>query len=191
MDWLNADFSKFRCLQNNVLLLSTSEKKIIDVIKKARTLSEKEAIVDSISRFAFTLLFALSVSIAILRNTFDHFKDTLEDETDFDKKKEPLQMVHYQLMKVCDLKHRCRSMERLFRNLGSRNQISVQKKRKKTKRPRSNNASAEKTVRINCAICIKPLLLEMRIFLNNFNLLLTEYTDNSRTYSIAAERNSC
>ena len=148
---MKSDFSRFGCSQNNCSPLSAIGKQILDVIKKARTLSEKEAIVDSTSRFSLTLLFALSSSVAILRNTYDHFKDRLEDEcdeTESDGLDEVLEMIHYQLMKIYDLKQRCQSMERLFRNLGSRNHNAVQKKTKKTKKRRLNKVpSTEKTVR--------------------------------------------
>eukprot|EP00536_Pseudo-nitzschia_multiseries_P016582 jgi/Psemu1/299294/fgenesh1_pm.1155_\ len=147
---MESDFSRFGCSQQSPLSTSTIDKQIADIMKKARTLPEKEAIVDSTCRFALTLLFALSSSAAILRNTYDHYKDTLKancNETEFEGKSDFLQMMQYQLIKMYDLNRRCQSMERLFGNIGSRNHSYVSKKTKKTKRKKSNKtcSSSEKT----------------------------------------------
>jgi len=151
-EWMESSFSRFGCLQQNPLSTSTIGKQVADLIKKARVLEEKEEIVDSACRFTLTLLFALSSSAAILRNLYDHYKCMLEEEDkgrEFEGKLDFHQMMHYQLMKMYDMKRKCRSMERLFRNIGSRNHGFGHKKTEKTKRRRLNktHSSNEKTKR--------------------------------------------
>ena len=132
--------------------VSGIDKQILELIKGAKTASEKEAIVDSSSRFAVALLFALSTSIAVLNNTYSHFKhllDTEIDEMECNEKNEALQMIHYQFTKIYDIEQCCHSMERLFRSLASRSHSGAQKRSKKSKKRKLNRASlaAEKTVR--------------------------------------------
>ena len=151
LGWMKSDFSRLGCSQNNTSSLSRMDKQFIELIKCEKTLSDKEAIVDSICRFTLTLLFAMSSSTAILYNTYDHFKSLLEEEygeTGSEEKKEAMRMMHYQFTKIYDLKRRCQSMERLFRNLGSRSHNVVHKRPKKRKMRKLNGASStEKTVR--------------------------------------------
>ena len=77
--------------------VSAIDKQILELIKGAKTASEKEAIVSSSSRFAVALLFALSTSTAVLTNTYSHFAHLWDTEIDemerneknMDKNKEP------------------------------------------------------------------------------------------------------
>jgi hypothetical protein len=152
LDWMKSNFSSDGRLQNDGVPVSRMEKQILELIKGAKTISEREAIVDSISRFTLSLLFALSSSIAVLCNAYNHYNDLLEegsDKMDCDKKKEALRMIHYQFSKIYDLKLACQSTERLFRNLGSRSHHGVQKRSQKTKKRRLSRSSSttEKTVR--------------------------------------------
>lgn len=151
LDWMKHNFSSFSCLENSTPSNTTMGKQLTDLIKRGKTISEKEAIVESASRFTLTLLFAMALSVAVLRNTFDHFRELLGDhcvEPVLDQRKEALQMIHYQFMKIYDLKQRIQSMERLLRNLGSRNRNVVHRKSKRKKKTKSNGAfsSTEKTV---------------------------------------------
>jgi hypothetical protein len=152
LNWMKSNFSCVGCSQNNCVPVSRMEKQILELIKGAKTISEREAIVDSASRFTLTLLFALSSSIAVLCNTYNHYKDLLEagsDKMECDKTKEALRMIHYQFSKIYHLKLVCQSTERLFRNLGSRSHNGVQKRSQKTKKRRLGRSSSitEKTVR--------------------------------------------
>ena len=151
-NWMKSNFSSFGRSQNSSTHILRMDKKIMELIKEAKTMSEKEAIVDSASQFTLALLFALSSSVAVLCNTYDHYKDLLEVECceiEYDRKREALQMIQYQFSKIYDLKQACQSMVRLFRNIGSRGHNGVLKRSKKTKKRRLGRASSntEKTVR--------------------------------------------
>lgn len=144
LNWMKSCFSSFGSSQNDVAATSRTVKRLLELIKGARTVSEKEEIVDSTYRFTLTLLFALSLSIAVLSNAYNHFKDLLEqgcDKTECDKKNEALQMIHYQFTKIYKIKEICQSMEHLFRNLGSRSQNGAQRRSKKRRLSRSSPAS--------------------------------------------------
>ncbi len=149
---LRSLFSSFGPSDNERIPVSRIEKRISELIKGATTASEKEAVINSVSRFTLALLFALSVSIAVLNHTYGHFKhrlDAAHDQQERDEKNEALRMVHYQFSKVCDIEKVCHSMERLFRNIGTRDRSSKQKRSKKAKKRKLNrsSASSEKTVR--------------------------------------------
>ena len=152
MNLLQSLFSSLGNSDNETISISRIEKQILEVIKGATTISEKEAVVNSVSQFTLALLFALSVSIAVLNHTYGHFKHLLGDEHDkkeCDEKNEALQMIHYQFTKIYDIEKVCHLMERLFRNIGTRSRSGRQKGSKKAKRRKLNTTSvpAEKTVR--------------------------------------------
>ena len=128
------------------------DKQLSEAIKGAKTISEKNAIVDSISRNALASLFALSTSVAVLYNTYNHFEDLLEEEYDktkYNEKKEALQMIHYQFTKIYALQQGCQSMERLLRSHGSRGRRASRERSKKSKKRKLNRplVATEKTVR--------------------------------------------
>ncbi len=150
--WFESLLADFEKSHNNRIPTSKMDKHISELIKSAKTMSEKDAILASISRFGLTSLFALSTSIAVLGNTYLHFQSLLNDkrdEIDYERKSEALQMIHFQFAKIYDLQHACQSIERLFRSLGSRGHAGRQKRSKKTKRRRLSRPSVAtgKTVR--------------------------------------------
>jgi hypothetical protein len=154
LEWMRSDFTRIDGSQNDGLSLSVSsmDKQFIELAKGIRKVSDKEAIVDSISRFTLSMLLAISLSTAVLCNTHDHFKGLLAEEcgeSGFEQKKEAFRLIHCQLVKIYDLKRRCQSLERFFRNLGSSRSHNVMYNRsKKRKRGKFNRPpSTEKTVR--------------------------------------------
>ncbi len=161
-----SSFFDFQPSKSERMPVSAIDKQILELIKGAKTASEKEAIVSSSSRFAVALLFALSTSTAVLNNTYSHFEhllDTEIDEMERNEKNEALQMLHYQLTKIYDIEQGCHSMERLFRSLASRSHSGAQKRSKKTKKRKLNRPSlaAEKTVRhiIKLSFYVAKILL--------------------------------
>jgi len=150
----------------------------MELIKEAKIMSEKEAILDSASQFTLALLFALSSSVAVLCNTYDHYKDLLEvecSEIEYDRKREALQMIQYQLSKIYDLKQACQSMVRLFRNIGSRGHNGVLNRSKKTKKRRLGRASSN-TEKFTQKIQIKAELVALHLTESLTKLLYsTEY----------------
>ena len=167
-NWFRSLFADFENAHHNRIPISKMDKHISELIKGTKAISEKDAIIASISRFGLTLLFALSTSMAVLRNTYLHFQSLLEDkcsEIEDKDKNEALQMIHFQFAKIYDLQHACQSIERLFRNLASRGHAKTQNRSKKTKRRRLNRPSVAtgKTVRQ-----LSKLVL---MYLDDFTLL--------------------
>lgn len=176
-------FFSFQPSESERMPISGIDKQILELFKGAKAASEKEAIVDSSSRFTVALLFALSTSIAVLNNTYSHFKhllDTELDEMECKEKNEALQMIHYQFTKIYDIEQGCHSMERLFRSLGSRSHSGTQKGSKKTKKRKLNRASlaAEKTVRHIFQVVF--LCCEGSSLIEFYVLSFEEYSNQSR-----------
>jgi ribosomal protein L20A (L18A) len=148
---MKSSFSAFGLTQNDSAPASKMDKQILEVVKGAKTMSEKEAILDATSRLTLSLLYAFSSSIAVLSNTYNHYENILDvehDEMESDIKREALQMILYQFTKIYGLKKACQSMERFFRSLGSRHK-GVQKTARKIKKRRLSRSSSitERTVR--------------------------------------------
>ena len=167
LHWFRSLLADYANSYSNRIPASKMDKHISELIKDAKTISEKEAILVSISRFGLTSLFALSMSIAVLCNTYLHFQSLLNDkcdEIDVEGKREALQMIHFQFAKIYDLQHACQSIERLFRNLGSRGYAGRQKRSKKSKRRRVSKPSVSKTFQIQAesiAFHIRELLAKL------------------------------
>jgi len=152
-NWAHTFFSSFGRSQASGAYSSRMDKLIIELVKGTKSKSEKEAFLDWTSRVTLTILFALSSSIAVLRNTYSNYEDYFDvgcDDLESDEKNEVLQMMHFQFMKIYELQQAYQFMTRLFRNFGSRRSIGVQKRSQKNKKRRLLSRSAttaEKTVR--------------------------------------------
>ena len=149
---MRSDFMRIDGSHDTRLSISVRmDKQFIELAKGMRKVSEREAVVDSISRFTLSMLLAISLSTAILCNTHDHFKVLLTEEcggSRFEQNEEALRLIHCQLVKIYDMKRRCQSMERFFRNLGSNRSHVMLNRSKKRKRGKFNRPpSTEKTVR--------------------------------------------
>ena len=149
---MRSDFMRIDGSHDTRLSISVRmDKQFIELAKGMRKVSEREAVVDSISRFTLSMLLAISLSTAILCNTHDHFKVLLTEEcgeSRFEQKEEAFRLIHCQLVKIYDLKRRCQSMEHFFRNLGSSRSHVMLNRSKKRKRGKFNRPpSTEKTVR--------------------------------------------
>jgi len=146
LELMRSDFAALEGSQKkNSSFLVRLHKQFIELIKGTKNVSEKEAIVYSISRFTLSMLLAISVSTAVLYNAYDHFKGLFAEECR--ESGDAFRLIHCQMVKIYDLKRRCQSMERFFRKLGSRNQnVMYNRSKKRKKRNFNRPPSTQKTI---------------------------------------------
>jgi hypothetical protein len=142
---LNEDFP------NNTALASvTLEKHLVELMKGVKKLWAKNEVMRSAHRLALSLLLALSLSTAVLTNTFDHFKKASKvdlTEGGQEERNEGYSLVEFQLLKIYDLKLKCQSMQRFFHFVASTNRrVAQRSSKKKTRGSRSETQSIDNFV---------------------------------------------
>jgi hypothetical protein len=149
---IQMEFAANKDFQNNTASASAGlEKHLIELIKGIKKHSTKVEVLRSVYRLAFSLLLALSLSAAVLTNTFDHFRRMLEGdsrERGQEDRKACYSLLEFQLLKIYDLKQKCRSMERIFHFVVTRNRrVARRSLKKRTRSSRGKIQFVETSVR--------------------------------------------
>lgn len=143
---IQMEFSVNEDFQNNNAWTSAAlEKHLIELMKGIKKESAKHEVLRSAYRLAFSLLLTLSLSAAVLTNTFDHFKRTLQGdcaEVGKDERKEGYSLVEFQLLKIYDLNQKCQSMKRFFHFVASTSRKVTRRSSKKRARVSSSKSQS-------------------------------------------------
>lgn len=113
------------------------EKHLIELVRGIKKLSTRVEVLHYAYCLTFSLLLSMSLSAAVLTSTYDHFKRVLSEERigeGRDERTEGCSLMQYQLLKMYDLKHKCRSMARFFRAVATRCQGGIRRSPKKRKK---------------------------------------------------------
>jgi hypothetical protein len=136
--WMHTQLCKYELRVENLLVPECTEKDLRDLLAQLKRGEAFTKFLQSMLRFAFSLILGLGLSAAVLKNTFDHYQDYMND-TPNEKlrhdKSQYLRLIQYQLIKIYDMKRKCMSVELVFRamNVASRRTKQTIGKGKKSK----------------------------------------------------------
>lgn len=99
-----------------------TEKALLEVIKSLKTDVDYQEIIRSMLRLTLSLLLSQAISVAVINNTYAQYEGVLNDHNKLVPKEasEALQLIHYQLAKLYDLRKRSKFMQKILKAMVSR-----------------------------------------------------------------------
>lgn len=137
--WMHTQLCKYELCVESLLVPKCTEKDLRDLLAQLKGGEDFTEFLQSLLRFAFSLVLGLGLSAAVLKNTSDHYQDHIMNDTPNEKlrqdKSQYLRLIQYQLIKIYDMKRKCMSVELVFRaiNVASRRTKQTIRKGKKSK----------------------------------------------------------
>jgi hypothetical protein len=119
------------------------EKDFCEMIKHLKKSRDRVEMMQAFLRCALSFVLGSALSAAILSNTYERYRRTLNDQDNqilFQERTEAVRLIQYQLFKIYGLQRKCRVLERVFRGIGVTNRKSKELSRKRQrgkKRPAS------------------------------------------------------
>lgn len=116
------------------------DKDVSDMIRNTKDSNDFEEMLHSMFRFTLSLILGLTMTAAVLNNTYRRYRDILrdiEDNSSCGKKMEALKQLQHQLVKIYDLRRMCQSMQRMFLSMTTTTRYLSSKAGKKRKRGKS------------------------------------------------------
>jgi hypothetical protein len=136
--WMHTQLCKCELCIESLLIPKCTEKDLRDLLAQLKGGEGFTEFLQSMLRFAFSLILGLGLSAAVLKNTFDHYQDHLNDTSNeklCEDKSQYLRLIQYQLIKIYDMRRKCLSVELVFRamKVASRRTKQAIRKGKKSK----------------------------------------------------------
>jgi hypothetical protein len=110
------------------------EKDFCDMIKHLKKSRDRVEMMQAFLRCALSFILGSALSAAILSNTYERYRRTLNDQDNqilFQERTEAVRLIQYQLFKIYGLQRKCRVLERVFRGIGVTNRKSKEQSRKR------------------------------------------------------------
>jgi hypothetical protein len=142
--WMHTQLCKYDLCVESLLVPKCTEKDLRDLLAQLNGGEEFTEFLQSMLRFAFSLILGLGLSAAVLKNTYDHYQDHTNDKRNETLRKDNsqyLRLIQYQLIKIYDMKRKCTSVELVFRAMNAASRRTKQAIRKGKK----NSARVEPT----------------------------------------------
>jgi hypothetical protein len=135
-----------------------SEKEFFDIL---RTLDMVvlDQILQYLLGFSLSLVLGLSISAAVLQNTYDHFEKRIPStDRSVNLSDDAVRLLQFQLFKIYDMVEGCRFAERVFRSIGRahRSLMPGTRKRKRNTKPEDN--SKDVSVPFSCDMLLHAFL---------------------------------
>jgi hypothetical protein len=147
-DCLHGEMSSNDVMSLDRLSSLAREKEISDLMKNLKNDRELEYIVRSLFLLALSLILSLAMVAAILNNSYEQYKDTLNDQED-EQVQEKTEILQYQLAKLYDLRRRCQLLDKALRTVLLMNRKPKNGLRGKRKHTKKNSSTFEQSVSIH------------------------------------------
>ena len=135
--WMYTQLCKYEVCVESLLVPKCKEKDLRDLLAQLKGGEDFTEFLHSMLLLAFSLILGLGLSAAVLKNTFDHYQDHVNDTPNEKLRKDKsqyLRLIQYQLIKIYDMKRKCMSVELVFRAM-----IVASRRTKQAIRKRENN----------------------------------------------------
>ena len=137
LEFLNAVIRDTELANSSAIKLDGSEKEFFEALKSLKHRSDVDEFLQHLLQFSISLTLGLSMSAAVLQNSWAHFKQKMDSsslEREEEEKAAAVRLLQFQIFKICNMVDVCDFVVKVFRSIGTLNRslTSSSKKRKRS-----------------------------------------------------------